>query len=169
MPKKRRRKKSIPGTRRLRYPLLGTALLLLLLISPWLIWLAQPETPVQVLVYDKTVPSIPPRQHATLGWALHHLKFLDMDGDRHQIDLSYRGYHPREPEGQRIIPLDPIPHDTDIVYIADAYGIYKREQDIATFLADGERNLIYGGMDQSDVDALRSFLNRDVTNTVVAE
>lgn len=169
MRSKRRRNRTIPGIHRNRLLVFLTILVILLILSPWLVWLAQPELPVHLLVYDKTVFELPPSQHTALGWILRHFKVLDRGGELHSATTTYRGYHPGESEQNRIVPLAPIPDETDIVYIADTYGVYRNNNEIATVIEEGVRNLIYGGMDQSDVDALREFINRDEANTVIAE
>lgn len=169
MSPKKRRKRSIPGKSNIRWSLILTLLLLLLILSPWLLWLAQPNTPLILLVYDKSVPEHPPMQHTALGWILHHYKVLESPGEPYRIDISYRGYHPENREGSRIVPLNPIPEGTDLVYIADTYGVYRNNDDISRITEEGVRNLIYGGVDQSDIDAMRSFLNRDEPNTLIAE
>ena len=169
MNRRKRRKRSVPGKHAIQWPLLLTILLLLLILSPWLLWLARPNTPLSLLVYNKSVPARPPMQHTALGWILHHYKVLAPHGEVHRVDVSYRGYHPENREERRIVPLGPIPEGTDMVYIADTYGVYRNNDDISRFTEEGVRNLIYGGVDQSDVDAMRSFLNRDEPNTLIAE
>lgn len=166
---KKKRKKSLPGKTTVYRPLFITVILILLILTPWIIWLIRPEVPLNLLVYNKSVPENPAVQHLGLGWILHHLKIPQSEGIPHSTDISYRGYHPDLPEKDRISPLFPIPDDIDIVYIADTYGVYRNNNDITTVTEDGVRNLIYGGVNQNDVDALRSFLNRDEPNIVIAE
>ena len=170
MGKKRKKKRTIPGKSHIRLSLLLSIGFILVLLSPWLIWLSRPTLPLSVLVYNKTVPDTSAKAHVGLGWLLHHFKLHDISGDPFSATTTYRGYHPGESEENRIVPLGPVPEDMDLVYIADTYGIYRNGEGFSrSDHEEGTRNLIYGGMDQTDVDTLREFLNRDNPNTVVAE
>ena len=169
MTAKRRRKKPVPGKTRFRLSLLLVILIILGVLSPLILWLARPALQVRVLVLDKTVPTPEAKQHRSLGWILHHYKMQDESGELHASETEYRGYHPERDEAERVTTLDMLPADVDLIYIADTYGVYMRENDITTILAEGERNLIHGGLSQSDIDVLRSFLNREGPNTVIAE
>ncbi len=142
--------------------------LLLIVVTPWLVWVLRAPLELYSVVYDKTVPEASGHQHAGLLWFLNHWKVPTTEGVPFDNRKDYYGYFPDAAENERIKPLPELEAYTDLVYIADTYGVYKGAPGTEAPTL-GTSNLIYGGMNQQDVDVLRAYLNQDRPNTLVAE
>jgi hypothetical protein len=135
---------------------------------PLIRFACKPRLPVVTSVYNKTVPNQEYREHKGLLWYLKQKKTISDEGKTFQYDSSYYGLHWDKDNSYYETPLTSLSNQTDLLYIADTYGIYKKEE-LSSVPVEGVSNLLYGGMTQSDVDAVRSFLNREKPSTVVAE
>ena len=163
----KRKKPPKPGRMK---PLVLVVLLLLILVLlslPFALWLLTPRPNLAITVYDKSVATAKAEQHQNLGWFLSHNKFPTEEGKPFRTQSTYLGYHPREDNPIR--DLSTLDEKTDLLYIADTYGVYKSGEGFSRTLAEGESNLIWGGSSASDVQAIKAFLNREASSTVVAE
>ncbi|NLE14633.1 MAG: hypothetical protein GX626_02020 [Spirochaetales bacterium] len=163
----KRKKPPKPGRMK---PMVLVALLLLILVLlslPFVLWLLTPRPNLAVTVYDKSVATSKAEQHQNLGWFLSHNKFPTEGGKPFRTQSTYLGYHPKDENPIR--DLSTLDERTDLLYIADTYGVYKSGEGFSRTLAEGESNLIWGGSSYSDVQAIKAFLNRESASTVVAE
>lgn len=93
-----------------------------------LVWWAQPESPVDVLVYDQTVPDATFLEHASLGLA------LDYEKVPFETDSSFVGAAPggwAHGDWPSVRP--------DLVMLVDAYGVYV--DDTGEVADDGTRRV----------------------------
>ncbi|MGH0053925.1 MAG: hypothetical protein ACQ5SW_11090 [Sphaerochaetaceae bacterium] len=165
-PRKKRKK---PGMANPWILLTILALLVVCIALPYLLHVIQPARTLVISIYDKTVPTMPALQHEWLSWFLSHYKFPTSD-DLIVVEKQerYLGYHPEQQ--QTIRDLSALTEQTDLLYIADTYGIYKTGEGFIRNQAERrERNLIWGGLDDADVRAIRTFLNREASSTLIAE
>ncbi|MGE4583697.1 MAG: hypothetical protein AB7C91_03535 [Sphaerochaeta sp.] len=165
---KRRRTAQKPG--RANPGILIVLLLLLgfLLSLPFFLWLLTPEQNLTVTVYDKSVPN--PSSHAhheALAWLLLHDKYPTASGTLFDKRITYLGYHPQL--ANPIQDLSGLDDRTDVLYIADTYGVYRKGEGFIRNQTAGESNLIWGGSSAADAQALRTLLNREQSSTVIAE
>lgn len=99
-------------------------LLSILLSLPFVLWLLTPTKNLAVTVYDKSVPTTKAEQHQNLGWFLSHFKYPTEEGARFRTRSTYLGYHPGEENPIR--DLSSLDERTDLLYIADTYGVYTQ-------------------------------------------
>lgn len=116
-------------------------LVLLLLLSPYLLWVLAPTRPVQLLAVDKTVPVSGYREHQGLFWLLNHGKYVKPDGSAYRLESDYYGYHPDRGEGDMALTVPP---DLDLIYVADTYGVF--EADLGENPRGVRSRLLYGGL-----------------------
>lgn len=125
----------------------------------FLIWYAHPSTEKNVLVIDKTAADEERLEHRSIFWVLKHLRFHQSNGDSYNYKEDYFGYFPEGRRKGKIRGLenltdhqiDSINHATDIVYLADSYGVYEKD------VSKGNLSIspkIYGGLAQRDIDVL---------------
>ncbi|WP_409253142.1 hypothetical protein V1502_04205 [Bacillus sp. SCS-153A] len=122
-------------------------LLLLLPAVPYFLWILKPETPLNVVILDKTVPQEDYREHSGLTWLLNHWKIVK-PGDSSSYQLTdYAGWHPESPKDEKIEELNLSAEKPDLIYIADTYGVYPEQK------KNSERgnDPIYGGLTQDEV------------------
>lgn len=142
-------------------PILSFLLFLLIITSPFLLWISEQNKELNVLVLDNTVPDTKYREHKGLFWILNNEKYV-LDDKNYDKKIDYYGFFPLENKKYEIkkIPLNL--ENIDVIYIADSYGVYEKEfygENI-----EGTRSkLIYGGMHEDDLAAIQSYLNGGVT------
>ncbi len=133
------------------------------LCTPFIVWNRMNMKPLRVTVYDKTITGGSTAHHETLAWYLRQYKYPDRYGNLFDTKNSYLGYHPEA--DNPFIDLTDIDERTDVLYVADTYGVFKDPADVA----EGESALLWGGSTLSDAAHLRSFLNREKSSTLIAE
>lgn len=102
-------------------------ILLLLLVLPLVLWAVEKERHLSVIIIDKTVIDDSFREHLGITWALNHLKVKTNDGEPFSAFSDYFGVVPRvDITGMPDIRELPKKYDdTDIIYIADTYGVFE--------------------------------------------
>lgn len=122
--------------------LLILLMIVLLFLSPTIVWYVKDSTEMDVLVIDKTVPNTTYREHNGLFWFLTNEKIVKPTGELYELDVDYYGYDPYEQQPMTSYQAD---GEKDFIYIADTYGVYS--DDLEGF-SEGERSeKIYGGME----------------------
>lgn len=139
------------------------ALLIVLGIAvPRIAWERTPALPLRVVIVDKTVPHPSYGEHDRVAFWLTHRRVATPDG-RALWDPArdYVGYDPVARQGHDLTTDDL--RDVDLVYIADAYGVYTGDSTEvaghASRLAALERStLVYGGISDAEVDVLEAHV-----------
>ena len=164
----KRRKIKKPGRADTRNLALLLLIILVVVSLPFALHQMSPPKELAITIYDKTVPSIGEEQHRSLLWFLLHHKYLTQEGMFFSKAGSYLGYHPGKEDPIRDLSL--LDERTDVLYLADTYGIYRNAEGLSrSGEATGVSNLIWGGASESDAEAIRTFLNQDKSSTVIAE
>lgn len=143
--------------------LVALLLLLFLLVAPHLWWRSTPLRPHRVLVVDKTLPRPEWREHERLQWWLSHRRVVSPRQDAlWDPTRDYIGYDPVAKRGTDL--TDAALDSVDLVYIADAYGVYQGDylldDDSSTHGELEPSQRIYGGVTTDEVDALTRFVRR---------
>ncbi len=128
-------------------------LLLLIPFIPWIVWELQTSHGLGVLVVDKTVPDITRRGHSSFFWCLEHYRVLRPDGYYYNKMTDYYGYFPEDSTVSDPSSLGGL--RPDLVYVTDLYGIYRSDQDHPG--KEVGSRLVYGGLEQRELDAFRSY------------
>ncbi|GGN99883.1 hypothetical protein [Saccharibacillus kuerlensis] len=115
----------------------GLGVLMLLLLLPWIIWEGKSAKSLSVAVLDKTVTNDSYREHKGLFWILNQQKYRMPGGDKYLYDQDYYGNYPKQngirPEERT---LAEIPPDTQLLYVADTYGLLEAEEEDEEVTAD---------------------------------
>jgi len=136
--------------------------LIVLLSLPFFLWHTTQMSTLSITVYDKTVKE-DTGHHEALAWFLRQHRYPTRDGYIFDSETSYLGYHPDLVNP--IIDLSSLDDRTDLLYIADTYGVFKAPEDVG----QGESPLLWGGTSLEDVKHLKAFLNRKKSSTLIAE
>jgi len=141
-------------------------LIALLAVSPLALWWRRAASPVRVLVVGKTVPHPDYREHSALFWTLNHFKAVPPGAERPWTSArDYVGFHPATEDADGASFRTHLTADSlaaaDLVYLADAYGVYEGDY----LLPGGQAALdyserIFGGFERHEVDALESFTEK---------
>ncbi len=148
------------------------AVLLLLLLLPFIIWSVKPEKVLSVAIIDKTVPDDSYREHLGFSWLLNYLKVTTPDDKRYRADHDYYGVIPPEDEegkpGMR--PLPDSYDGTDVIYIADTYGVFEDDTANNEISRSGARSsAIYGGLTDAEWAAIKKRTASDEPSLLIAE
>ena len=144
-----------------------------LLLTPWACYRMRPETKLDLVVLDKTVPYANRIEHRSLYWLVGHLKIVHPDGRPYDRDTDYLGAFPGPVPGDR--PARTIDLDreaalrADLLYLVDTYGVYEDDLDSGPEMkAALERSpRIYGGLEPAEAEAVEAAV--DAGRTVLAE
>jgi hypothetical protein len=141
---------------------IGILALLMLFFIPGILWRFQETVKIKALIIDKTVPDFSYREHKGLFWILNHNKYID--GETAQAfgyKTDYYGYFPGKDKKYTIRELPKDISDTDLIYLADTYGVY--EEDLSDSNTTGERSgKIYGGLQKDEVSKIKTALKDNI-------
>jgi hypothetical protein len=137
----------------------------LVLVSPAIVWSFLPERPGAILVIDKTVPVKNYREHYALFWTLNHLKVLNVAG-RWFPDTDYLGWYPDriDAEGHAVrieLEKDAL-RNKNAVFIADSYGVYLddlAETKPKNWTPDYSQRM-FGGFSLDEASYIEDFVNQ---------
>lgn len=137
------------------------ALILLTPLWMYLAWVVTPKKKLVAAIIDKTVLTTQGQEHASFSWILDHEKYAKNNTSLYNVSTDYFGFFPKKDEKYLIkglerfsnSQLDKLTVDADMVYITDAYGIYRNE-----WYKENSRiersGIVYGGMSIEDVNFL---------------
>ncbi|MDL4842896.1 hypothetical protein [Aquibacillus rhizosphaerae] len=114
----------------------------------------------KITIIDKTVPSEDYREHHGLTWIMNYLHYATPNHDKSlDPERDYIGYKPTSDSMDSIDILKDEVNQSDIIYIADTYGVYEQED-------DGEQittNKITGGLSEEELAIIDNKLQQDPT------
>ncbi|MEB3751821.1 hypothetical protein MKY25_08130 [Geobacillus sp. FSL W8-0032] len=121
-------------------------LVVLLLSAPYWLWWLKPETKLELLIVDDTVPDRSYREHQGLVWLLRAQKYVHRNGKTYDAARDYVGFVPKGGGAYEVRPLPNTMDGYDAVYVADTYGVY--EEEFVRQRTDGARSAkVHGGLD----------------------
>src|SRR5690606_28605046 len=138
------------------------------------IWSLLPGKQLEILVIDKTVRDATYQEHAALFWTLDHLKYRKPTGELYSLSEDYLGFFPSGQEGFGVSKdligrndeqIRALASGSDLIYIADTYGVYESDFDATALDTKGKK--IYGGLDYSDIKLINTA--KEEGKVVVAE
>lgn len=149
-------------------PIVALLILLVIFFGPRLLWELTPARPMRVVVLDKTVPEPDRREHLGFFWAMAHFKVPRPDGKPYDALKDYFGYFPLPNKRYQVREFpDPVP-PSDLIYLADSYGVYTHDLD-PELAKHGERSrLIYGGLLAKEAKAVQRAVDTTPA-TLIAE
>lgn len=136
------------------------AILLFLMILPFIHWYVKKPKLIDAVIVDKTVPNTSFREHKGLMWILNNLKIFDrISGAPFLYDRDYYGFFPLDSHSYDIRNLPQKLEPPDLIYLADTYGVY--DEDFYTENLKGNRSkIIYGGISAEEVKSIKNALGK---------
>ncbi len=162
----------------MKKPLIVTiVILIILLIVPaisFFKWSFQPKRPLEVMILNKTVPTLERDKHRSLSWILTHDKYVKLNKRKYSFTKDYFGFFPLKPLRNKEWDTDPIrlgeilnmADSFDVAYFADTYGVYFNDWYVGLNTSNRSR-LIYGGLSNSDYLFMKEMYDRN--KLVIAE
>ena len=127
------------------------------------IWYFIPSKTMGILVIDKTVPDLSYQEHEGFFWTLNHLKYQKSADEPYRSEVDYLGFFPNGQEdygqakdlrGKSSDEINRLAEEHDLIYLADTYGVFEGDFSNNTKIEITRK--IYGGLDQSDNQLIRS-------------
>jgi hypothetical protein len=143
------------------------ACLILIVLAPvgmYIAWILWPTTPYDILIIDKTVSTPERNEHRCFNWILTYDKYAKSAGGLYSISSDYAGFFPLEGGKYAIhdfdrlsaTALDSLSTASDLIYVADTYGVYSLDWYTDSARAYPSR-LLYGGLSKADLTLLEGM------------
>jgi hypothetical protein len=127
------------------------------------------KKPIDVVILDKTVPTLERLNHKSLTWVLNNGRFVKKEKkNSYSFKKDYYGFAPTRPLKDRgntkkeyhLSDLIDLPEKVDALYFADTYGVFFN--DWYTGINKSRRSRkIYGGMNNTDYLLVNEMKNRN--------
>lgn len=149
--------------------LLILAVILILPVINLLQWTFMEKKPMNIIIVDKTVPSINREKHKSFNWILTNDRFVSRDNKRSfSFRKDYYGFIPKRPlkkklwdrNEYRLADLKELPEKADAIYIADTYGVFFNEW-YQGFSQSRRTRKIYGGLNNNDNLLIKEMKDRN--------
>ncbi|MFO7574525.1 MAG: hypothetical protein R6W67_05160 [Bacteroidales bacterium] len=132
-------------------------------------WAFQEKKPLNILVLNKTVPTLDRATHRSFFWILNNERFVDREKkNSYSFRKDYYGFFPLKPlrerqhkrRDYRLVELIDLAETYDAVYYADTYGVFFSEW-YQTVNRTRRTRKIYGGLNSNDQLLLVEMQKRD--------
>ncbi|MBG9376221.1 hypothetical protein I5907_08240 [Panacibacter sp. DH6] len=127
----------------------------------YMAWLCTPKKQLVAAIIDKTVLTSKGQEHASFSWVLNHEKYTKNKTSLYDVSSDYFGFFPGKDEQYKLKglerfstnDLEKLSNDADLVYVTDAYGIYRNEWYKENRKTE-RSGIVYGGMSTEDMHYL---------------
>ncbi|HAX92503.1 MAG TPA: hypothetical protein DCY25_00910 [Bacteroidales bacterium] len=132
-------------------------------------WTFQEKKPLDVLILDKTVPTLDRLNHKSLAWILNNDRFVKKEKkSSYSYKKDYYGFAPTRPLKDRgnttneyhLSEMLDLPEKTDAIYFADTYGVFFNDWYVGVNKSRRSRK-IYGGLNNTDYLLVNEMKNRN--------
>jgi hypothetical protein len=157
----------------MKKPLLITLIILVLILALPLInfirWSVQDKKPMDVVILDKTVPTLDRLKHKSLVWILNNDRFVKKQNkSSYSYKKDYYGFSPTRPLRERgmskneyhLTEMIDLPQKVDALYFADTYGVFFNDWYAGVNKSRRSRK-IYGGLNNTDYLLINEMKNRN--------
>ena len=157
----------------MKKPLLITIIILvIILVLPFVSfvrWYFQEKKPIDIVILDKTVPTLERLKHKSLTWILTNERFVKKDkNNSYSFRKDYYGFSPTRPLKERgstkkeyhLSEMIDLPEKVDALYFADTYGIFFNDW-FAGVNKSRKSRKIYGGLNNTDYLLINEMKNRN--------
>jgi hypothetical protein len=157
----------------MKKPLLITLIILILVLAlpfiNYVRWSFQEKKPIEIVILDKTVPTIERLNHKSLTWVLNNGRFVKKDKKKnYSFKKDYYGFAPTRPLKDRgntkkeyhLSDLIDLPEKVDALYFADTYGVFFNDWYTGVNKSRRSRK-IYGGLNNTDYLLVNEMKNRN--------
>ncbi len=157
----------------MKKPLLITIIVLvIILLLPFISlvrWYFQEKKPLDIVILDKTVPTLERLNHKSLSWILTNERYVKKGKkSSYSFKKDYYGFSPTRPLKERgsikkeyhLSDMIDLPEKVDALYIADTYGIFFNDW-FAGVNKSRKSRKIYGGLNNTDYLLINEMKNRN--------
>jgi hypothetical protein len=132
-------------------------------------WNAQTKKPLDIIIVDKTVPTLEREHHKPLNWILTNDRFVKKESKTsYSYKKDYFGFFPQRPirdkkwdrNDYRLTDLIGLAEKNDAIYFADTYGVFFNDWFRGINKSRKSRK-IYGGLNNNDFLLLKEMKDRN--------
>ena len=132
-------------------------------------WSLKEKKPMDIILVNKTVPTIDREKHKSFNWVLLNSRFVKKGSkSSYSYKKDYYGFYPLRPlkEKQwgrneyRLADLIDLAEQNDAIYFADTYGVFFNDWYKGISQSRRSRRL-YGGLNNNDFLLLKEMQDRD--------
>jgi hypothetical protein len=157
----------------MKKPLLITIIILVLVLAlpfiNFLRWSFQDKKPIDIVILDKTVPTIERLNHKSLTWILNNDRVVKKEKKKsYSFRKDYYGFAPTRPlrdkghttNDYHLSEMIDLPEKVDALYFADTYGVFFNDWYAGVNKSRRSRK-IYGGLNNTDYLFVNEMKNRN--------
>ncbi len=157
----------------MKKPLLITIIILILVLALPFInfvrWSFQEKKPIDIVILDKTVPTLERLNHKSFTWVLNNSRFVGKEKkNSYSYKKDYYGFSPTRPLKDRgntkneyhVSEMLELPERVDALYFADTYGVFFNDWYVGVNKSRRSRK-IYGGLNNTDYLLVNEMKNRN--------
>lgn len=131
-------------------------------------WFFQEKKPLDIILLDKTVPTIERENHRAISWILTHDRYVDSTRTGYSYKKDYYGWFPLRPlrdreyeiHDYRLTDVIEFAKKHEVLYIADTYGVTTNDWYRSIFKSRRARKL-YGGLNNTDNLLIKEMKDRN--------
>ncbi|HUX55851.1 MAG TPA: hypothetical protein VMV77_02680 [Bacteroidales bacterium] len=132
-------------------------------------WTFQSKKPLDIILVDKTVPTLERVKHKSFNWILTNERFVKKEKrSSYSFRKNYYGFYPQRPlrdkkwerNDYRLTDLINLAEKNDAVYFADTYGIFFNDW-YGAFNRSRKSRKIYGGLNNNDFLLIKEMKDRN--------
>lgn len=132
-------------------------------------WSTQTKKPLDIIIVDKTVPTLDREHHKPLNWILTNDRFVKKDnGSSYSFKKDYFGFFPQRPARDhkwdrneyRTADVIKLAEKSDAIYFCDTYGVFFNDWYRGINKSRKSRK-IYGGLNNNDNLLLKEMKSRN--------
>lgn len=132
-------------------------------------WNLQTKKPIDIIIVDKTVPTLKRDHHKSFSWVLTNNRFVKKEsGKNYSYKRDYYGFSPLRPlkekhweiKDYRLTDLINLAEKNDAVYFTDTYGVFFNDWYEGINKSRRSRKL-YGGLNNNDFLLIKEMKDRN--------
>jgi hypothetical protein len=132
-------------------------------------WTFQSKKPMDIILVDKTVPTLEREKHKSFNWILTNERFVKKEKkSSYSYIKDYYGFYPERPlrekqwgrNDYRLTDLINLAEKNDAVYFADTYGVFFNDWYKGINKSRKSRKL-YGGLNNNDFLLIKEMKDRN--------
>ncbi|MFN8239636.1 MAG: hypothetical protein U0X39_02665 [Bacteroidales bacterium] len=120
-------------------------------------WSFREKKPLDIIILDKTVPSLDRLNHRSFTWILTNERFVKNNKSSYSYKKDYYGFFPTRPlrtklwdaNNLRLPDIMDVVQKNDVLYYTDTYGVYMNDW-YRSYTKSRRSRKLYGGLNNTD-------------------